>query len=270
VVCQSDNDLNAVVGPTECAKLIAPDQLQLSCSVTYSGNFAPRMEWRKMEWRKVGSELQSNETKCGVRGNRVMCNATMEANLNINGSVYICHIITAEQYNCSLKVIKTIYTFSDNSVTHVTSPDEVFCSANTSKDLSCVYKWYKDYKTEHIKLGQTLTPINPGTYRCQAECKIRNETCAFTAMVINAPASVLNNKLLWLLVPPFILLGVIVVICFLQKRGKPQLINVSPPSPLQGHPPGTPAEDIRLGLLSREYENSKTVLPCFTKLLFKD
>lgn len=50
--------------------------------------------------------------------------------------------------------------------------------------MNCLYKWYKDNKIEQI--GQTLKPNNPGTYRCEAECKIRNETCAFTAMNVNA------------------------------------------------------------------------------------
>lgn len=106
-MCDSNNDLDEIVGSTECAQPILPDQLQLTCSVTYSGNFPPQMKWRN-----VGSELQPNETRCNVRGNRVMCNLTLEANHNMDASVYICEIITAEQYNCSLKVSKPICEFN--------------------------------------------------------------------------------------------------------------------------------------------------------------
>ena len=107
MVCESDNDLDEIVGSTECVQPIVHDQLQLTCSVAYSGNIPPQMKWRK-----VDSELQPNETKCDVRGNRVMCNLTLEANHNMDASVYTCQIITAEHYNCSLQVSKPICEFN--------------------------------------------------------------------------------------------------------------------------------------------------------------
>lgn len=80
----------------------------LSCSVTYSGNIPPQMQWRK-----VGNALESMKiSNCGIIGNRSVCNATLEANLGMGSSVYICEITTAEQYNCSLKVNKTVCKFT--------------------------------------------------------------------------------------------------------------------------------------------------------------
>lgn len=98
--------LHEIIGSTQCDEAIAPDKPILSCSVNYTGNIAPQMKWRK--------DVRASEsmmTECDITGNRVVCNATLEANHNMDGSVYICQIPTAEQYNCFLKVSKTICKF---------------------------------------------------------------------------------------------------------------------------------------------------------------
>lgn len=104
VTCGSNNK---TAGSIQNEKRVERNQLQLSCSVTYSGNFP-----LQMQWIKVGSELQTNETNCGDVGNRVVCNVTMEVNNDMDGSVYICRIITAEQYNCSFEDNKTVCKFN--------------------------------------------------------------------------------------------------------------------------------------------------------------
>lgn len=106
VTCGSNNK---TAGSIQNEKRVERNQLQLSCSVTYSGNFP-----LQMQWIKVGSELQTNETNCGDVGNRVVCNVTMEVNNDMDGSVYICRIITAEQYNCSFEDNKTVCAWNRN------------------------------------------------------------------------------------------------------------------------------------------------------------
>jgi hypothetical protein len=217
LICEFDKEVNEIVGHTDCANPIAPDQLQLICSVTYTGNTPP-----KMEWKKVGSELLSNKTECGVRGNRMLCNATVESNRNMAGSVYICQITTAEQYKCSLKDNNFIYTLSDTSERSIIMKDEVVCSANTSVDLPCTYNWNKDNRT--VKSGQTMKPNKSGKYRCEAECKIRNEICAFTAMVINVSESetiatdTRNLKMLWLLLLIILLIVIIAALTYYLRK----------------------------------------------------
>lgn len=105
--CESSVVLHEVVGSTQCDKAIAPDIPVFSCSVSYSRNAAPQLEWRMYE-----RESESMTTECDFTGNRVMCNTTLEANLIRDGSVYVCEITTAKQYTCFLTVNKTICKFT--------------------------------------------------------------------------------------------------------------------------------------------------------------
>ena len=98
LVCESDMDPRGVVGPTECERAIAPDEVTLSCSLTYNGNNAPRMIWSK-----AGDSPTLNNTHCVNIYKRVTCNTTLTANLQVIGSAYICEV-TIQQYNCSLEI----------------------------------------------------------------------------------------------------------------------------------------------------------------------
>lgn len=74
--------------------------------------------------------------------------------------------------------------FANNRKTESHTGDEVTCVANASKQLSCLYQWYKSNSTAEVPY-EVPKPSGPGLYTCQAQCLIRNYICNFTAMVIN-------------------------------------------------------------------------------------
>jgi len=95
-------NLDEFVGPNNCS--IPPDEIQLSCSVTYSGNKSPELKWRKF------GDSGDLESTCTTEhaDHRKICNLTIEPNLLLNGSIFVCRTTeraSDEQYNCTTKPI---------------------------------------------------------------------------------------------------------------------------------------------------------------------
>lgn len=96
--CESDLNRGGAIGPTQCEEAIAPDELQLSCRVTYNGQNAPQLVWKR-----AGDSTTLNKTICLTKVNRVTCNISVTANLQLNKSIYYCQS-TNQKYNCSLEL----------------------------------------------------------------------------------------------------------------------------------------------------------------------
>lgn len=97
-VCDSDMAPGGVVGPIQCEKTSAPDDVELSCGVTYNGKTAP-----ELVWRRAGDSSNSTDTHCVTGYNRVTCNTTLTANLQLTRTVFICELPT-HKYSCSLEI----------------------------------------------------------------------------------------------------------------------------------------------------------------------
>lgn len=83
-VCQSDTDINKIVGENNCG--IPPDKLLLSCIVQYSGNEPPVLNWKSAgEGNKDGVVLPPT-----VQSDRVMQNIGLFGDSLVNRSSYEC------------------------------------------------------------------------------------------------------------------------------------------------------------------------------------
>lgn len=93
------------VGPNNCS--IPPDEIQLSCSVTYRGDRAPRLKW-KLFGEGVRKYMYNCTNVTENTGSRITCNLTIKPDFHLNGSVFVCQTIgraSEEEYNCTTKPI---------------------------------------------------------------------------------------------------------------------------------------------------------------------
>lgn len=83
-VCQSDTDINKVVGENNCG--IQPDKLLLSCIVQYRGNERPVMDWKRVG----GGNTDGFVLPPTVQSDRVMYNISLSGDSVVNRSSYEC------------------------------------------------------------------------------------------------------------------------------------------------------------------------------------
>ena len=75
---------------------------------------------------------------------------------------------------------------SGNAVPHqAMMGDAIVCKANASQDCRYKWKWFKGEDTLTSSNNQALIPRQPGDFRCEAECFIRNQPCMLTAMFVH-------------------------------------------------------------------------------------
>ncbi len=90
---------DGVIGPNDCG--IEPDEIQLTCNVTFShGNIPPTLEWKIS-----GDENNSSLVVCE---RTTSCKLTLKANLTFNNQSFVCQTTKArrQQYGCSIGPIK--------------------------------------------------------------------------------------------------------------------------------------------------------------------
>lgn len=99
-VCESNSNVDELIGPNSCA--IKPTIVQLSCSVKYIGNQVPELQWIKAD-----ENIAINSSVCLTSGNIHTCTLTMESELQMEGSSYVCQTRT-RKYNCTSGVFRII------------------------------------------------------------------------------------------------------------------------------------------------------------------
>src|SRR6218665_3734977 len=91
---------DGLLGPNSCN--IEPDELKMSCSVSYHGNIPPLIQWR--EFQSAG--YIEKGVSCEQTDDQAICKFSVNASLSLNGSSYICE--TATRYNCSSGIINVM------------------------------------------------------------------------------------------------------------------------------------------------------------------
>src|SRR6218665_1412951 len=95
---------DGLLGPNSCN--IKPDELQMSCNVSYHGNIPPLIQWREVQ----SAQHIERGVSCNQTDNQVTCKFSVNASLDLHGSSYICETATsaATRYNCSSGVINVM------------------------------------------------------------------------------------------------------------------------------------------------------------------
>ena len=89
--------------------------------------------------------------------------------------------------------------FNTFTSTQAVVGEETICLANSSQP--CVYKWkWSDDKKEEIASNKaTIKFSKPGSYICEAECKIRQKTCSVVAKLVQvSPVASTSGKFMYL------------------------------------------------------------------------
>src|SRR6218665_4091862 len=101
---------DGLIGPNSCG--IEPEELHLSCSIAYTGNISPRLEWKAARWNGPVKGNSTEETTNGI----YRYNVTMKSDLDMDGSSYVCQTTRAmgTKYKvCTSDVVKILckYTY---------------------------------------------------------------------------------------------------------------------------------------------------------------
>lgn len=98
------------VGSNSCNR--PPDQILLSCSLTYRGNDTPVLEWRDLREDRLIKSCSNTHVLITVVDEktnlkRVTCNATMPPELHLNGTQFVCQTKQSaqKQYSCTTNPI---------------------------------------------------------------------------------------------------------------------------------------------------------------------
>lgn len=102
--CSSNIHPDGVIGPNSCG--LEPETLELSCKVLFHGNQPPVLIW------KISGE-DTPVTKGVTNGTlqrSVAYNLTITANLNIDGSNFVCQTFRSRtnQHSCTTDTIKVM------------------------------------------------------------------------------------------------------------------------------------------------------------------
>lgn len=103
-ICHTNMKPDGVLLPNSCN--MEPDELKLSCSVSYKGNIPPIVQWRE-----VGSvNLTTKGVSCRHTGNSVTCHLTINAKFGLQDTSYVCETTRSSktQHNCSSGLIRLI------------------------------------------------------------------------------------------------------------------------------------------------------------------
>ena len=114
--CLSNASSEGVLGNNDCQ--LAPDYIELNCSVSYRGNIAPKVTFRHSNStvivdRHVSSLPGPDSTE--------LYSLVLESSLSWNGASVICQVETGtekqdfKKFGCSLPAIKILCTYTYSS-----------------------------------------------------------------------------------------------------------------------------------------------------------
>lgn len=93
-------------------------------------------------------------------------------------------------FYCPLHLLRicciSLDVFSDRTSVRKSVDKKIVCSANSSQMCSYNWKWFSDQKEVSVSNDKVLNPDRSGSYRCEAECQMRNESCVVVSMIIES------------------------------------------------------------------------------------
>jgi len=102
--CKSNISPDGVIGHNTCG--IQPDELLLSCSISFHGNIPPDLKWIKLG---ESDSISGNVTK-GQAANRFTYNLTIKADLLEDKSSYVCQTTKSRTstHSCTSETVKLL------------------------------------------------------------------------------------------------------------------------------------------------------------------
>lgn len=103
--CQSNIKPDGVIGQNKFN--ITPDEVQLTCTVTYHGNIPPALEWKKIGDCNATDDSAASPV---IYDNRLIYNLNLKGHSSLDNSSYVCQTkkSTQNQYKCISKKIKVL------------------------------------------------------------------------------------------------------------------------------------------------------------------
>lgn len=140
--------MDEFVGPNDCS--IPLDDIQLSCSVRYSGHKQPTLEWRK------SGENEILRSHCVIENDsQFTCNVTLEPSLDFQGSSFTCQTTESsekKQYSCTTKPIAILRKYIAASTT--ISPASLRISFGVqSINVVCINHHWRRQSAYHGRTG---------------------------------------------------------------------------------------------------------------------
>ena len=88
---------------------IPPDEVHLTCNVTYYGNVPPQMEWRKVGDDRI-IENSSTSTSTYISTNRITYTLKLKGDISLENSSYVCQTTMSaqHQYKCTSEKLKVL------------------------------------------------------------------------------------------------------------------------------------------------------------------
>jgi len=179
--CQSNIQPDGVIGQNIFN--IPPDEVQLTCTVTYHGNIP-----LQIEWKKVGdnSSIEDIVTSTVRSTNRIIYTLKLKGDISLDNSSYVCQTTrsTQNQYKCTSEIIKVLHFVEGNTrEQNVVRGDKITCIASNST-FSCSSQWYHGNYTCPLSCDETITTHLLGEYLCMVRCIVRGKDYSFEAMKV--------------------------------------------------------------------------------------
>lgn len=189
--CQSNINASGFIGPNDCG--LQQDIISMSCSVNFKGNVPPKLQWMRIKGSNsfaIDDSLLTCSSSDPIGS--VTCNYTAASDIDFDGSHFACQTNASRNalYRCSTDVVKIYYAMENKTSIAKTVGDEVACFANTNS-LECKYEWiqFDGVNEKTMSQGIGFTIEENGWHRCEANCKVKDMECLFTAVLVNASAN---------------------------------------------------------------------------------
>lgn len=103
--CETNINPDGFIGPNSCG--LQADKIQLSCGVNYHGNIHPALDWTN---DGQNSGVSGSKPLCNNSDTRVTCSMAMDAEINMDGSTFVCQTTRAsqDQYRCTTDKAKVL------------------------------------------------------------------------------------------------------------------------------------------------------------------
>jgi hypothetical protein len=229
--CQSNSNPTEILTDNNCG--LEPDNIHLSCATSYYGNVAPGMSWVDLDGKTLPGKTKT--TIASGKARTLHHTAVVSAKYRQNGIGFVCKTANSKpDHVCQFAILNPLYIFNYEHAFVSKSSTSFSCPVNSSS-TACEYAWYHNEK--NVASGQQINfeNLDPGIYKCEAKCLIREKYCSTISKVV-LPFKQLDNEIYhadespnwWkiLFAITCSILGIVIVIalicigycCFLKQR----------------------------------------------------
>lgn len=177
--CNSNSNPDGMIGDNDCG--IEPEDIKIVCTLRYSGNIPPVLEW--MDGGSNSTPLKTLTIERFPDEDATTFKATftsvIRSDHRLSNNSIICKTALSKLHCASdVEKFRILYVFNTSSTLQINQSSHVTCSANSSQQ--CMYTWTEFIRLEENKIASAINSIHidrPGRFICKAECEIRQQKC---------------------------------------------------------------------------------------------